>query len=474
MAVSTSHGSYLVLSVRSLRDGYFETHSKTNFQVPSYRSLFRFSDTAVRVTSVSYVWGGQMYLYDRDGIVATGRPIDRTYAWYFTKDGVQLGYNYNEYTANLSEWNSLYLGDGMYINIPYDGNANAMPELRLIPMNPASADAVVTHTTTYGWDGSAWVKGVATGKPCHLTEQPAAWPGVNVKFTDSATNPAAVQYAATESYACVLYQGVFSDNATKTELISTSYMNLSNVVAGRLTVPAATDSVGVLPWITTQDDEIYDTGGGAMTTRGEVGELHIHWRNTPMVGPAWSISMDTSGCAAADSYNGSASDKDVFRLQVVAGETGNQPAGARPDATLTSPVKMSYDGASVKWGVGSVTNRSWSIPASAAIPAFIVPQRTLAGKLPTISIVTNGSACLVKIGSAAANNGTFRDSFITVDNLSPENWVNLDGVNIPIRYDNNAPAPGECCIPYLSGVIILNAADAGKAVSYNLRCCYLE
>ena len=463
--------SYAINFVRSIRDGYFSLGHSVNY--PNGSSIaIKFEDTTFSTSGVF----NKIYLHDREGIFAQGRadPVSSLYQiWSYRKaDGTLLSYEKPAIDLDLNSIHAIYLGDGRYIRLDYADDQRNIGFV-MLPMNPTAADATATNTTKYGWNGTQWVKGLATGRPCHAVAQPTLWPGVTVKFTDSTTNPLATQFATTESYACVLYQGVFVDNATKSQFSLYQYFSLSNIVtANAITVPAAVTNTGPLSLIVSNDDEVYDSGSGVMKTRGDAGRVYLAFRNKPLIGSAWKLLMDTTGCAVSDCYDNASNNTTVFTLGVGYNTTATVDF-SRADNILSSPLSVSYDGSTIKALPGTTYNTAVGM-ASATIPYFVIPDRILAGPLPTVSIDTNGSACLVPIGSQADNSGTYRDTYHTVDERSPENWVKLDGANIPIKYDNSEPAPGECAIPLFSGVIILNPADAGKTVSYNLRCVYME
>ena len=452
--------------VRSIQDGFFQ------YLTPSGGSgqsrITKFTDTA---ETAGIIYSNELYMYDR-GIRLQERPDPSTgYSAFRARnleDTAYLSYKtLRNWYPNTSLY--LYMGDGVIINIRFDTSSGAVPYensgfiyIQTWPLVPIGPDATAVNTVSWGWNGSSWVKGLTTGKPLHQTEQDTPWAGVKIKFTDSATNPTATQFAATETYSSILYQGVLSDNATRTEFRMTTYINLAQQVAGTAVVPAAVTNTGVLNPITTLDDEIYDSGGGVYKTRNDIGSLQLVFRNKPLIGSNWAYTVDTTGCATGDINR--------FYLGVTSSTLGdsNVELYSRNDSAK-NPISVTYNGSNTKWN-----NTLKALTASASIPVFQLPMEPLAGALPTISITANGSACLVPIGSQADNTGTYRDTFDTVDALSPENWVKLDGVQIPIRFDTTAPAPGECAIPFLSGVIILNPADAGKSVSYNLRCVYME
>lgn len=133
--------------------------------------------------------------YLREGPISTGGVLEDGYTYY----------------GDLASVLCYLPGCNLFLTYESYIGAYAVTPFMLQPTHAKYATYKDAFWKTYGWDGSAWVLGLGTGRPVHATSETLpALDGAKVSFADG-TSPS---FITNEWWTSVLGKGLMKDNGT--------------------------------------------------------------------------------------------------------------------------------------------------------------------------------------------------------------------------------------------------------------------
>ena len=450
---STASGFYVTDISLNNGNGSYRQLTGTTVSNPTFQGSLVAYDGSTKQTVISADCGGawfQQHVYGWHVYMGNGIIVRIPY--------IQADNSTSHYTDNVY---SLFDYTTKWTGVPFDS----------------------TFTTTYGWNGSAWVKGSTTGKPMGTGTHtlPGNASGITVQFADPASG---TSFVATDKYTTILYDGFFKDNATIATMRHDFYMcptdqGLTDLESNTIpSAPLTTPKTGYVTTIRNATSAPTVNGDSSLTFTG-VGQcpimydasLHGDWE-VDMIVPASNSafpSVMTFGvvsdganlvhCSATPIANITVSSYLGKTLRIV--KVGNvitwyQGTTSISSQTLTTNQAGSYGRYAIRVYVGSTT-ASFTVP-----PVNIISNNTGSTYLPTL-----------RIGNSTNNTGAYNSRFFRVDVESIQSGdVKINGVTATVLTDGTPPSTGQCSILPYSGYITFSTADIGKSVSTSLTVLY--
>ena len=399
-------------------------------------------------------------------------------------------------TADLQ--NSFELAPGLRFTLvkKADGGVFGMVNTYCLNRSPHGGVHNWIAFKRYGWNGSAWELNHPDSKVTHASTEPLL-DGITVNFEDGT---AGTSFRAPNNWRFGLCRGLFKDNATRARFKVPTYFTKTKTGLAQLTsntVPTATSLPTGLALMDTinRSNNAAQAPGGTITFPGNnsgqfavssmqvTGDFEIAINVDDLkAATATGVSMVGIGKLAAMGFDASIPGRNFQPTVGVYGTSATEwRVNVRNSHVYTGTFTGTTDITIQRLGGIVTIKRNGTVVYTvngASLPpndqrlnliwttyfswSPIQANRTAAA----MTILANGSDNGIFIGNEAARTGSFALRFKGID-VFVLPIVTLDGTSVPVKTDGTLPAPGEVSIDWQKGALYFNAADVGKAVTFN-------